>query len=65
MSRGAQSHGGLTKVAKAMPKIMAKSGVKDWRMEIEPGRIVVIASEPDKYGVSPDASTSADLRKLL
>jgi hypothetical protein len=65
MSGGAQSQGGLTKIAKAMPKIMAKSGVKDWRMEIEPGKIVVIASEPDKDGASSDGQTSEDLRKLL
>jgi hypothetical protein len=66
MSRGQQSskQGDLTKVAKAMAKTMVRTGVKDWRMEIEQGKIVVIASELDA-GASSDGQTSADLRKLL
>ena len=62
MSRGAQSD--FTKVATAIAKIMAKAGLKDWRMEVEPGKIaVVVASEPDKAGALTE--TSADLRRLL
>lgn len=54
MSRGAQSfkQTELTKVAKAM----VKAGVKDWRIEIVPGKIVVIAgmAEQDAGTAEPD-----------
>jgi hypothetical protein len=62
MSRGAHSfkQGDLTKAMKAA----AKSGVKDWRIEIVPGKIIVVAAASASAPDAPD-ETSADLRKLL
>jgi hypothetical protein len=46
MSRGAQSQAAFTKVATAVAKTMAKAGLKDWRVEMEPGKITfVVATE--------------------
>lgn len=62
MSRGAQSfkQGDLTKAMKAA----AKSGVKDWRIEIVLGKIIVVPAAPASAPDTHD-ETSADLRKLL
>jgi hypothetical protein len=38
--------------------------VKDWRMEIEQGKVIIVASELCADS-SSDGQTSADLRKLL
>ena len=55
MPRGAQSQqGGLTKVVKAMPRIMAKSGVKGWRMEYEPGKIIIEVASEQVSRTAPD-----------
>ena len=45
MSRGAQTfkQGDVTKAIKAV----VKAGVKDWRLEIGDGKIIVVAGEPD------------------
>jgi hypothetical protein len=48
MSRRAQTfrQGDLTKVAKAM----ANAGVKDWRAELTPGKIIVWTTSPTPNG---------------
>ena len=60
MPRGAHTfkQGDVTRAIKAA----VKAGVKDWRVEIADGKIV-IAAEPAKPDT--DHETSADIRKLL
>jgi hypothetical protein len=63
MSRGAQpfKQGDVTKIIKAV----VKAGVKDWRIEIAEGKIVVVATEPASASGTDHEETSADIRKLL
>jgi hypothetical protein len=62
MSRGVQpfKQGDVTRAIKGV----VKSGVKDWRIEIAEGKIVVIGAAP---ATAPDThdEASADIRKLL
>jgi hypothetical protein len=53
MSRGAQTfkQRDLIRIAKAM----LKAGVKDWRVEITHGKIVVVASEANASRPAPAA----------
>jgi hypothetical protein len=48
MSRGAQSFK-RTELTKAI-KAAVKAGVKDWRVEITGGKMVVLAGRPDQSG---------------
>jgi hypothetical protein len=65
MSRGSQSftQHQLTKAIKAA----AKSGVKDWRIEITDGKRKMVVTGGAALASAPDThdETSADLRKLL
>jgi hypothetical protein len=65
MSRGSQSftQHQLTKAIKAA----AKSGVKDWRIEITDGKRKMVVTGGAALASPPDIhdETSADLRKLL
>jgi hypothetical protein len=61
MARGASTFK-QTDITKAI-KAAVKAGVKDWRVEIADGKIMIAAapaSAPDT-----DHETSADIRKLL
>jgi hypothetical protein len=61
MSRGANTFK-QTDVTRAI-KAAVKAGVKDWRVEIADGKIIVVAAAPAS---APDTDeTSADIRKLL
>lgn len=62
MSRGAHSfkQGDLTKAIKSV----VKSGMKDWRIEIVEGKIIVVPATPAS-APDTDHESSADLRKLL
>lgn len=54
MSRGVHNfkQGDVTKAIKAA----VKSGVKGWRVEIEGGKIVVLAGEPERDKSQPESS---------
>jgi hypothetical protein len=65
MSRGAQPFT-QHQLAKAI-KAAAKSGVKDWRIEITDGKRKMVVTGGAASASAPDIDheTSADLRKLL
>jgi hypothetical protein len=63
MSRGVQpfKQGDVTKIIKAV----VKAGVKDWRIEIAEGKIIVVVAAEQASAPDTDHETSADIRKLL
>ena len=62
MSRGPQSF--KQRDVTAAIKAVVKAGVKDWRIEIVEGKIIVVAAKPAS-APDTDHETSADIRKLL
>jgi hypothetical protein len=62
MSRGAQSfrQGDVTKAIKAV----VKAGVKDWRLEIGDGKIIVVASQPNAAGTVYETDLDRELAEF-
>jgi hypothetical protein len=61
VSRGTQSQADLTKVATAMVKTMAKAGLKDWRVEMEPGKITVVVATEQASHSAPTVDLDREL----